>query len=101
MTTQDEFFDVSVLDVFPSEVDAVVISIYQAAMQGIEMLDRHERGALAARDVASDPLVAQERRWWEDQMQELKYHAGNMGLVSLILLSKTGSQTGGGKSGQI
>lgn len=64
----------------------LVISVYKATIAGIEALDKEERLRLKARDLDSDPTVRQEGWWWDEQLQAMKYHAGNMGLVSLISL---------------
>jgi hypothetical protein len=86
MATDDEFFTTDWLDVFASEVEALVISVYKAAIAGIEASDKKERTRLRARDLDSDPAALQESRWRDEQIQAMKYHAGNMGLASLIVL---------------
>jgi hypothetical protein len=86
MPTDDFFFDFREVDVFGSEIDALVISVYKTTIAGIEVLDKQERTSFKARGIDSDPEVQQEIRCWDRQIQAMKYHAGNMGLVSLVLL---------------
>jgi hypothetical protein len=84
--TNDDIFAVPEIDVFPSEVDTVVLSVYKAAIAGIELLDKQERARFKARAIDSEPGGFQERWWWGDQISDMKYHVGNMGLVSLTVL---------------
>jgi hypothetical protein len=81
-----DFFETPEIDVFDSEVEALVISVYKATIAGIEVLDKRERAKFRARHLDSDPEVQQESWWWDDQIRAMKYHAGNMSLVSLVLL---------------
>jgi hypothetical protein len=81
----DDFFLFSELDMFPSEVDILVTSVYESTIDGIELLDKQKRPEIKARNIDSD-LAAQQEGWWDSQVQAMKYHAGNMGLVSLVSL---------------
>jgi hypothetical protein len=82
--TSDDLFNVPEIDVFPSEIEALVTSVYKATIAGIELLDKQEQAKFKACGIDYEPGGYQERWWWEDQIQNMKYHAGNMCLVSLI-----------------
>jgi hypothetical protein len=83
---KDPFFDLPEMDVFGGEVEALVISVYKATIAGIEELDKLRQDRFKAYDREAHPEILQESWWWEDQVQAMRYHAGSMALVSLILL---------------
>jgi hypothetical protein len=82
----DDLFDTDALDVFGSDVEALVLSSYKAAIDGIGRLDEKERSRLHEYDLDVHPEVQQEIDWWDKHVEALKYHAGNIGLASLVLL---------------
>ena len=83
----DDFFEsIPPIDVFPFEVDTLVISLYKASIAKIEDLDKEAQIKFRSCDLVSDPQAEQERWWWDDEVQNMKFHAGNMGLVSLFSL---------------
>jgi len=95
-----DFFNLPEIDVFPDQVQELVTSVYKAAIVGIEARDEQEQKKFAASSPDSDSEVQQEGLWWDDQIQAMKYHAGNMGLVSLICLFDdwlANTQEGGGR----
>lgn len=81
----DDLFSVPELEVFGLDVDGLVIPTYEAAIAGIEALDKKKRAELKERGQA-DPTSSPELWFWEIQIQEMTTHAGNMGLVSLLAL---------------
>ena len=82
----DDVFNTTSPDVFGSDVEALVLSSYKAALKGISGLDEKERSRLHGYDLGVHPEVQQEIDWWEEHISTLKYHASNMSLASLVLL---------------
>jgi hypothetical protein len=65
----DDYFCLPDLDVFPIDIDTLVTNVYKAAIAGIEQLI---------------PEADMPRFIWQIQVRDMKAHAGNMCLVSLI-----------------
>ncbi|MGB8131336.1 MAG: hypothetical protein WCG81_16215 [Candidatus Angelobacter sp.] len=82
----DDILNCGGVDLFGSEVDALVVSIYEATIEGIEGLDRRARDGFKAAKWSDPGEKEQELIWWKDQVSLLRYHAGNMGLVSVVAL---------------
>jgi hypothetical protein len=82
----DDFLEVRGVDLFSEEVGAIVISLHAAALKGIDHLD--QQAVLGFRGAQWTDLEeeSQERHWWSNQVSRLRYHAGNLGLISLIML---------------
>ena len=81
--SHDDFFDQPELDVFSSEVETLVIAVYNATIAGINSLDKQNCARLNALDRDSHPGVDWEISWWNDEVSAMRVHAGNMALVSL------------------
>lgn len=80
----DDILESEPIDTFRDSVQALVIKLYNAALDGIEYVNwqwQQESSTTQLREEQS-----QLDFWWEDHVKELRYHAGNMGLVSLITL---------------
>ena len=75
MTTDD--FCVPEVDVFPLDVDMLVTKVYKAAIAGIQQLGKQYN---------QQPEADGERLIWLFHVRDMKVHAGNMCLVSLISL---------------
>jgi hypothetical protein len=90
---------------FTGELETTVIEVYRASIAGIEELDkrakaesrpvlRHHDGRWSSTMMDGSPFPPDFKPtlWeldslsWEEHIQDLKNHAGNMGLVSLIIL---------------
>jgi len=82
----DDFLACEPVDLFPSEIDSLVLSIYDATISGISELNRSAHQGFQVATWSHPDEKAQELAWWEDQIAVLQYHAGNVGLVSLIML---------------
>ena len=82
---ETDFFNIPEIhiDLFESEVDALVISAYRAAIDGIDRLDNRGR---PRGDLASNPGLQVEINFWDEQISAMKRHAGSIGLVSLVIL---------------
>lgn len=86
MRNDDYFFNLGPApDTFPNEIEAVVTSMYQVTIEGIELLDERERAGFNA-GIDFDQVIQQKSMWLEERIQALKHHAGNMALVSLVIL---------------
>lgn len=85
-------FEVPFLDEFGLDVDELVISVYRSTIDGIDRLDKKRSTELKAE--ADEEAYPQMISIWECSLQRMKYHAGNMALVSLLSLSTTGKATG-------
>jgi hypothetical protein len=85
MPTFDDVFSAPVIDwdPFDAEVDALVLSVYGATIEGIGRL--HKRGCPRG-NLTANPELQVEIDVWEEQISAMKRHAGNMGLVSLVTL---------------
>jgi hypothetical protein len=82
----DDILNCGGVDLFGSEVDTLVVSIYQATIDGIEGLDQRARDGFKVAKWSDPGEKEQELIWWKDQVSLLRYHAGNMGLVSMVTL---------------
>jgi hypothetical protein len=92
----DDIFDTPTIDVFASEVETLVISVYKATIAGIDGLNKQKRDRLKTYDRDSHPGIDQEIEWWNGEVSAMKYHAGNMALVSLDYLFKRWIERNGG-----
>jgi hypothetical protein len=84
----DDFFnppELEVPDVFDSEVETLVLKAYKATIAGIEVLNNQVWARFEARGL-DDPEVQLESQLWDYDIQAMKYHAGNIGLVSLLAI---------------
>ena len=82
----DEFFDdVEPLNTFGQVLDELVISAYSTASPGISKLDQQWRDDFK-KSLGSPEMKDQLLDWWSDRVSLLRYHIGNMGLVSLLIL---------------
>ena len=86
MPLDDDYFATASIDLFDSKVETLVITVYNAAIVGIKLRNDQEQEQFKACDRDAHPELTQESDWWEIQIRDMKYHAGNMGLVSLIVL---------------
>jgi len=82
----NDVLDCESVDLFPNEIDSLVLSIYDATISGISELNRSAHKGFQASKWSHPDEKAQELAWWEDQIAVLQYHAGGVGLVSLIML---------------
>jgi hypothetical protein len=82
----DDFLETPAVDLFSEEVEAIVISFHAATLKGIRDLDQQAvldfRYATRTEWEEGSP----DREWWSNRVSRLRYHAGNLGLVSLIML---------------
>ena len=79
-----DFFDTPEIDMdvfFGSDVDALVVSAYKAALDGINRLDSEKR---PRPNLKTNPEADVELDLWDQQIADMKRLAGNMALVSLI-----------------
>jgi len=82
----DDPLEIGTFDLFAEEVQTVVIELYQAALAGISTLDAKTKQGFCAVEWSHPDEESQELEFWANQVAMLHYHAGNLALVSLIML---------------
>src|SRR5258708_18533682 len=86
MTNDIADFFGGAVDLFGSEIDLLVVSVYEATILGIDAADKKARDGFETAGWTHRDEKSQHISWWEEQVSLLKYQAGNMGLVALITL---------------
>lgn len=82
----DDFFNVpeiAVEDPFRNEVEVLVLQTYKAAIAGIDMLNEQH---CPRPDLSLNPELQIEIDLWTQRISAMRYHAGNMALVTLVYL---------------
>ncbi len=74
------------VDFFGDDVNSLVLDAYKATLEGIERLDKRVCDEFRGTIWSHPDEESHRQDHWEEQLTLLRYHAGNMGLVSLVTL---------------